>query len=261
MPDKTRLSPSDRDNSVPAAYSLGNLLGTKPETHPETLQVAYTQEQWRLLSLNRQRAKDLLSALEQRQIRAIVHGSIARGDINKDSDVDVFISDPPSSFQIETALEQAKIFPANRTVIQATPSYAMKAYIEIDAATTVSFPLMTMRRVEREFYRFSGEVMLAQLAAGRRVVGVDKRLKFIEPTETGHVETSILGREEQAAKRLGVAVETVLDRVHALMKRDAVGRTGVFIKRELSPDETFELAMKRIADENPAVRRRLKNPR
>jgi uncharacterized protein len=240
---------------------LAKLLGTKPEVQPENLQVKYTQERWRLLSQHRQRAQNLLSALERRQIHAVVHGSVARGDVDKDSDVDVFIPDPPSSFQVENALEQAKISLAARTVIQATPAYALKAYLEIDAITTVSFPLMTLRRVEREFYRFSGVVTLAQLTAGVRVVGVDKRLTLVEPTQTGHVESSILGREDQAAKTLGVAVETVLDRVHALMKRDAVGRTGVFIKRELLSDETFELALKRLADENPAGRRRPKNPR
>jgi uncharacterized protein len=213
------------------------------------------------LSHHRQRAQTLLSALERRQIHAVVHGSVARGDVDKDSDVDVFIPDPPSSFQVETVLEQAKISLAARTVIQATPAYAMKAYLEIDAITTVSFPLMTLRRVEREFYHFSGEVAHAQLAAGLRVMGVDKRLMLIEPTQTGHVESSILGREEQAARMLSVAVETVLDRVHTLMRRDAVGRTGVFVKKELLSDETFEQALKRLADENPAVRRRLRKPR
>ena len=192
-------------------------------------------------------------------MQAIVHGSIARGNVNKDSDVDIFIQNPPSSFLVETALEQAKIPIATRTVIQATPAYAMKAYIEVDAATTVSFALMEKRRVEREFYRFSGEVNLNQLKANERVAGVDKRLMLIEPTQAGHVESSILGCEEQTAKTLGVAVETVLDRVHALMKRDAVGRTGVFVKKELAADETFEQVLKRLADENPAVRRRLRS--
>jgi hypothetical protein len=90
------------------------------------------------------------------------------------------------------------------------------------------------------------------------VVGVDKRLMFIEPTENGHLESGVVGCEEVVAKRLGVSAETVLDRVHALLKRDEVGRTGVFLKRELGADETFELAMKKLADENPAVRRRMK---
>lgn len=191
-------------------------------------------------------------------MQAIVHGSIARGDVDKNSDIDIFIPNPPSSFLIETALEQTKIPVATRMIIQATPAYAMKAYIEIDATTIVSFPLMAPRRVEREFYLFSGEINLTQLKTETRVRGVDKRLMLIEPTQKGHVESSILNREEQVAKALGVAVETVLDRVHALMKRDAVGRTGVFVKKELGPNETFELAMKRLAAENPAVRRRLK---
>jgi predicted nucleotidyltransferase len=134
----------------------------------------------------------------------------------------------------------------------------MKAYIEVDERTSVSFPLMRMRRVEREFYKFGGEVNLNQLRAGTRVAGVDKRLMLIEPTEKGHAESSIIGREEYAAKILGVSAETVLDRVHALLKRDEVGRTGVFIKKQLASDETFEMALKKLADENPAVRRRMK---
>jgi len=51
----------------------------------------------------------------------------------------------------------------------------------------------------------------------------------------------------------------VLDRVHALLRRDEIGRTGVFIQKELAPDETFEQAMKKLADQNPAVRRRTKH--
>jgi predicted nucleotidyltransferase len=81
---------------------------------------------------------------------------------------------------------------------------------------------------------------------------------LIEPTEKGHMESSIVGREEFAAKILGISAETVLDRVHALLKRDMVGRTGVFVKRELPADDTFELALKKLSDLNPAVRRRMK---
>jgi predicted nucleotidyltransferase len=232
-------------------------LSAKTERGNETKEVTYGSECRRLLWKFRQKARNLIEVFEQRNIQAFVHGSIARGDVKETSDIDIFIPNPPSSFLIEIAIEQAKIPIATRTVIQATPAYAMKAYIEIEATTTISFPLMSLRRVEREFYRFSGEANLAQLKANTRVAGVDKRLMLIEPTERGHVESGIMGREEQVAKTLGISSETVLDRVHALMKRDAVGRTGVFVKRELDPDETFELAMKHLADENPAVRRRL----
>jgi predicted nucleotidyltransferase len=81
---------------------------------------------------------------------------------------------------------------------------------------------------------------------------------LIEPTENGHLESSVLGREEQAAKFIRVSVETVLDRVRALLRRDEVGRTGVFIKKELTTDETFELVLKKLAEMNPAVRRRVR---
>jgi predicted nucleotidyltransferase len=81
---------------------------------------------------------------------------------------------------------------------------------------------------------------------------------LIEPTEKGHVESSIIGKEEYTGQILGISAETVLDRVHTLLRRDSVGRTGVFIKKELLPDETFELAMKKLVEANPAVRRRTK---
>jgi predicted nucleotidyltransferase len=80
---------------------------------------------------------------------------------------------------------------------------------------------------------------------------------LIEPTESGHTESSIIGHEEYTAKILGISMETVLNRVHVLLKRDKVGRTGVFIKKELTADETFEMTLEKLAEENPAVRRRI----
>jgi predicted nucleotidyltransferase len=91
-----------------------------------------------------------------------------------------------------------------------------------------------------------------------RIVGVDKRLMLIEPTPQGHVESNVVGREEIAAGKLQISVDTVLDRTRALMRRDKVGRTGRFIERELIPEETFELVLKKLSDEKPEVRRRLK---
>lgn len=234
-------------------------MAEKPLRRLEFKEVVYTNEKWRLLEELRTKAVRLMEALEKFNLESIVHGSIARGDITEKSDVDVFIPNQPSSFLVETSLESAGIPVNRRVVVQATPTYAMKAYIEIDEKTSVSFPLMKMRKVEREFYRFSGEATLKDLRAGLRFPGVDKRLMLIEPTEKGHIESTIVGCEEQVAKLLGISVETVLDRVHALLKRDEVGRTGVFIERELAEGETFEHALKKLAEENPAVRRRLKS--
>ena len=233
-------------------------MAAKAKKHADYQEETYSKIRWTLLSRYRERAIQTLTALENFHLNAIVHGSIARGDVNRRSDIDIFIADPQSSFLVETAIEKARIPINTRLLIQATPAYTMKAHIEIDEQTSISFPLMFMRKVEREFYKFGGEMTLKQLKADVRVAGVDKRLMLIEPTEKGHVESSIINREGHVAKILGISAETVLDRVHVLLKRADVGRTGVFIKKELAADETFELALKKLTDENPAVRRRIK---
>ncbi len=233
-------------------------MAVKPKKRADWQEIIYTRERWALLAKYREKATQIMIALEDFRLRTLVHGSIARGDVHANSDVDIFIPEAPSSFLVETALEKAKIPVATRLLVQATPTYAVKAHIELDSETRVSFPLMRMRKVESEFYRFGGEVNLNQIKAGVRVAGVDKRLMLIEPGEKGHVESSVVGCEDYAAKVLGISAETVLDRVRALLRRDEVGRTGVFIKKELASDETFEMALKKLAGENPAVRRRLK---
>jgi hypothetical protein len=233
-------------------------MAKKPLGHQEYEEVVYTAEHWALLERLREEAIRIMGVLENSHLEAVTHGSIARGDVNRKSDIDIFIPRQVSSFVAETALEKAGINVNRRLVVQATPTYAMKAYLEIDENATVSFPLMKMRRVEREFYRFGGEASVKSLREDLRVPGVDKRLMLIEPNIDGHKESEIIGREDQVAKILDISVETVLDRVHTLLRRDEVGRTGVFIEKELSKDETFELKLKKLADKNPEVRRRLK---
>jgi predicted nucleotidyltransferase len=232
-------------------------MAKKPVTRFEYRERVYAVERWSLLENLRKKAMRIMEALEEPRLEVIVHGSIARGDVDEKSDIDIFIESQTSSFAVETALEKVCLPINRRSVVQATPTYAMKAHVDIDENTGVSFPLMKMRRVEREFYKFGGKATLADLRKSVRLPGVDKRLMLIEPTHDGHRESTIVGREEQVAKLLGISVETVLDRVHTLMRRDEVGRTGVFIKKELSEGETFEMALARLADQNPAVRRRL----
>jgi len=233
-------------------------VAKKPLTRAESLEVIYNEKRWRLIRELRDQAIQIMEALERFHLHSIVHGSIARGDVSEKSDIDVLLPDPPSSFIIENALERASIPVNRRLVVQATPLYAVKGHIEINKQHSVSFPLMRLRPVEEGFYKFGGEATLAMLRENLRVPGVDKRLMLIEPTSEGHVESTILGREEAAAHLLGVSLEVVLDRVRALLRRDEVGRTGVFIERELQSNETFEMVLKKLADQNPAVRRRLK---
>ena len=230
----------------------------KPVKRAERVEVIYDKKRWNLLRELRSNTVQIMEILDKFHLRSIAHGSIARGDVSETSDIDVFLPDPPSSFMIETALERSGVQVNRRVVVQATPLYAVKGYIEIDKQRCISFPLAKLRPVEKDFYKFGGEASLSMLKKGVRVSGVDKRLMLIEPTPEGHVESAVVGREEAVANLLGVSLNTVLDRVHALLRRDEVGRTGVFIERELSPDETFELVLKKLADQNPAVRRRLK---
>jgi hypothetical protein len=234
----------------------GKIVKRKPSCF-EYKEIVYDAEHWDLLKEFRHKSMYMMEVLEKVNLESIVHGSIARGDVNKKSDIDVFIPREVSSFVVESALEKASISMTRRLIVQATPTYAMKAYIETGENSSVSFPLMKMRKVEREFYKFGGETTLEDLRKNVRVFGVDKRLMLIEPTERGHRESAIVGHEEEVAKLLGISVETVLDRVHALLRRDKIGRTGVFMEKELSNDETFELVLKRLAEQNPAVRRRL----
>ncbi|MGD0495906.1 MAG: nucleotidyltransferase domain-containing protein [Candidatus Bathyarchaeia archaeon] len=234
-------------------------MAKKPTRRSELRELVYGTERWLLLEQLRKKTLLIMEPLEKSHLEAIVHGSIARGDVSRKSDIDIFIPAQVSSFSVETALEKASISVNRRLIVQATPTYDMKAHIEVDESTSVTFPLMRLRKVEREFYKFGGEVDSDSVRKGLRTLGVDKRLMLIEPMEKGHRESTVVGREEHVAKTLGIAVETVLDRVHALLRRDEVGRTGVFIKQELAPSETFEMVLRRLVRENPAVRRRLKS--
>jgi len=233
-------------------------LAKKPLLRAERLEVKYDEKRWELLSQLRAEAIEIMTTLDKLGIFSIVHGSIARGDVSEKSDIDIFIPDIISSFLVESALERVGIPISRRVLIQATPTYSIKAYIEIEEGRSISFPLSKLRKTEREFYKFGGEATLEMLKQNIRSMGVDKRLMLIEPTSEGHIESSIIGRENEVAKLLGISVETVLDRVRILRRRDKIGRTGLFIERELSSEETFESALKELSERNPAVRRRLR---
>ncbi len=223
----------------------------------EYREVVYDREHWRLLSVLRSEAIGLLEVLAKSGVKAIVHGSIARGDVWSDSDIDVFVPYQVPSYKIEYALETSGYSIRARYVVVATPASTPKAYIVLDELEkrVVSFPLAKLLPREYEFYKFGGMLDLEGLLKNRRVPGVDKRLVLIEPTERGHRESPVIGREDEVASIVGVSIDTVLERVRVLSRRDRVGRTGVFVKYELVPDESFESALESIAKRNPWVRR------
>ena len=99
---------------------------------------------------------------------------------------------------------------------------------------------------------------LEQVEREVRVAGVDKRLMLIEPTPEGHVESPVQGREAEVAKIVGVGIAIVQERVKVLTRRANIGHTGIFIKRELAPHESFESVFRELVKNNPSIRLRLK---
>ena len=221
-------------------------------------EVTYTDRHWKTLARLRSSAKYMMKPLVDAHFYCIVYGSIARGDTSETSDIDVYLPNPPSPTMIEATLESSGIRYVRREIVQATPSYAAKAYIYIDDLKSYSFPLVPLKPSEEEFTGFAGRITYDEMSKNQRVPGVNKDLFLIEPTEEGHTETAIKGIEGIVAKKLGVDTTIVYQRERTLERRMRVGRTGVYIKRELAPDESFSSVFNEITNSNAAIRRRLR---
>jgi hypothetical protein len=230
--------------------------GRKTATYGARGDVIYSPERWQILEKKRDRAKEIMRRLERRSIPSIVYGSVARGDVVPDSDVDIFIPVKVPSFLIEISLEGLNVL--QRRVVQATPNYAIKGEITLDDDTTLSFPLVNLKDREIDFYTFGGAINLSELKNNKRVAGVDKRLVLIMPNEKGHSEIPINEMDEaELSKILGVGIDIILERKRVLERRREVGRTGVFMCETVPDAESFESFIREMAKRNPAVRRRL----
>ena len=222
------------------------------------MEIRYEEGRWSLLRSLRDDAVQMMRPLTDRHLQPLAYGSIARGDVKLGSDVDIFVPATSSPTIIEATIEAAGYTPISREIIQATPTYAAKGYIHIKENRSYSFPLVELRPREQEFYGFAGTATFLQVQEGIRVSGVDKRLMLIEPTESGHIETPIQGREGDIAKKLGIGAAVIRDRVRILTRRDRIGRTGVYLKRSLSPNETFGDIYHKLGKTRPPLRRRLR---
>ena len=194
---------------------------------------------------------------------AIVHGSLARGDVDEKSDIDILLPADVSTQLVEAGLEGAGFEALAREIAQATPVHSPKAHIYLDPEQkkAITIPLAPLRKLELEFYTFGGMVTWQDLQDQIRRPGCTKKLTLIEPTEEGHVESSILGREPEVARLLGISVDIVRERVRVLTRRDSIGRTGVFLKLPVSEGVSFEEALRAESKVNPAVRRTLRERR
>ena len=215
-------------------------------------EVTYDDAHWERLSQLRTEAARVMEHLAE--FSPVAYGSVARGDIHLGSDIDIFLPLPVSSYLVELALGHFGIH--EKVIAMATPWHLIKAHIVLSSGVTVTFPLVDFRGYEKEFYYFGGAVSLGDLAAGRRVPGVDKRLMLIEPTPTGHRGSEVTGREAEVAKIVNVPLGMVRERQQVLHRRNKVGRTGIYLHQALPPDANIELELKRLADTDTNVKRR-----
>jgi predicted nucleotidyltransferase len=219
--------------------------------------ITYSKEDWTVLKNKRKIAINLLQIFTKEGFNPYVHGSIARGDVHDTSDIDIIFLRQIPSFQIELILNKNGFNNYFREIIMATPLDTLKLYIYLSELETITIPLSKLEKTTIEFYDFGGKINLNLLKSGFRVAGIDKRLVLIKPNPKGHEESSIIGDEANAAKELGISVDTLYERKKVLLRREKYGRTGVFLKREIQINETTEQVLKKLADKKSIVRKKL----
>jgi predicted nucleotidyltransferase len=221
---------------------------TRVRRIPEFREVIYDERHWQLLKELRSRALEIMRIFASNGIRVWLHGSVARGDVRAESDIDIVIPVRTPAYLVEYLLEKSGCKPRNRYIVVATPTSTPKGVIVLDdfERVTVSFPLFDFKPQELEFYKFGGYLEYSELLENKRVPGVNKNLVLIKPTERGHEELPVIGWEDYVARVLGVDIEVVIERVKVLTRRDEVGRTGIFAKVVLLPSESFGEALERL---------------
>jgi predicted nucleotidyltransferase len=190
-------------------------------------------------------------------LNPFIYGSIARGDVHNDSDIDIVLLQSIASYQIEIILEKNGFINYFREIIMATPADTLKLYIYLNELESITIPISKFDRKSREFYDFGGKINLNQIKNSIRVPGIDKRLVLIQPISDGHEEYSIIGNEHLAAKQLNVSIDLINERRRVLLKRERFGKTGVFLKRSIEMNETTEDVLKRLANKKSIVRKKL----
>jgi hypothetical protein len=213
--------------------------------------------QWALLEQKRAQAMEVLEIFNKHNLSAYLYGSLARGDVHKNSDIDLAFLYRLPTYKIEFLLNQKGYRNYRREIIMATPGDAVKLYIYLNELIAITLPLTKLSKTSLEFYDFGGKIDYKGIRENKRVPGIDKRLVLITPQSYGHEERSVINQENIAAKEVGVAIETIYEREKVLLRREKHGRTGVFLKRELSKQETPEGVLETLARKNPIIRKKI----
>ena len=219
--------------------------------------VTYSENHLKLLQQKRERSKTLLEMFVKEGLNPFIYGSIARGDIHNDSDIDMVLIQSIAPYQIEIILDKNGFNNYFREIIMATPADTLKLYIYLNELESITIPLSKFNKKSSEFYDFGGKINLNQIINSIRVPGINKRLVLIQPTSDGHEEYSIIGNENLAAKQLSVGINLINERKRVLLRREKFGKTGVFLKRSIGVGETTELVLKKLSNKNTIVRKKL----
>jgi len=219
--------------------------------------VTYSENHLKLLQQKRERSKTLLEMFVKEGLNPFIYGSIARGDIHNDSDIDMVLIQSIAPYQIEIILDKNGFNNYFREIIMATPADTLKLYIYLNELESITIPISKFNKKSSEFYDFGGKINLNQIINSIRVPGVNKRLVLIQPTFDGHEEYSIIGNENLAAKQLNVGINLINERIRVLLRREKLGKTGVFLKRSIGVGETTELVLKQLSNKNTIVRKKL----
>jgi len=228
-------------------------LKIRVEKRRDKTLVVYSQKRFDLLKSLRRTAYSILSSLLEYSIEGYVIGSVARGDVTENSDVDVFLPYYIPIYRVKLALTQGCLVDEENLryiIVQATPQSSPRILVKIDDRTTISVPLSKLSKTEEEFLLFAGRVSLKDIEKEKRVPGVNKNLLMIEPVKNGHIEWSIIGREHEAARLLNISLETVQERVLMRTKRMTMGKAGLFIQEDVPPGMSPEEMALRIARKN-----------
>lgn len=227
-----------------------------PKRNVEEKTVNYSEKDWALLENYRDKGERFLSVLSDFDLRGFIYGSVARGDVNENSDIDIIILDKSPSYKVELALKEGGFENFRKKLAIATPWHLPKVHYLIGEKAMVTIPLENPKEVERDFYKFGGLLNFKDLKERKRVSGVDKRLVLIEPIKKGHKENQVIGNEGKVSKKLDVCLEIVEERVEVLTRRNNVGKTGIFLEKEIPQERSPEEIWKKIKDKNPEISKR-----
>jgi predicted nucleotidyltransferase len=211
----------------------------------------YSREEISILERLRGDAERILDKMNRYNIHGFVHGSVARGDISKTSDVDIYIPYLLPSFRLEIMEEHQD---KTRHILMGTPNSTIKRTIDVASQISITLPLTKTKEREEEFYNFSGKIFLNELRANKRVPGVTKQLILIEPKKGGYWVSSVLTNKIRSLRVLGITQRILDERIRVLNRRHNIGRTGLYLDYILSPEENFEQALHKLESQNPVVR-------